>query len=300
MESKRASRTAEYMALYRAMESARPRGKRLFTDPFAIYFLRPSLRRAAVLCRIPFFAVVVAWYADRRAPGARTSAIARTRLIDDVVSRALADGFRQVVILGAGFDCRLYRLSGIDRIAAFEVDHPATLGAKLSRLRILMPKLPGNVRYVEIDFNRQNLAEVLDRNEFDRGQPTIFVWEGVTNYLSGEGVDAVLRYVGGCAPGTRVVFTYVHRDAIDGSARFADATRIISNVAELGERWSFGFVPEELPSYLRERGLRLDRDDDARQYRCAYFGKTADSMNGYDFYHVAVASVPGRIRAGPD
>jgi O-methyltransferase involved in polyketide biosynthesis len=87
MEPNTASRTAEYMAFYRAMESARPRRKRLFTDPFAIHFLRPSLRRAAVLSRIPYLAAAVAWYADRHAPGARTSAIARTRLIDDVVSQ---------------------------------------------------------------------------------------------------------------------------------------------------------------------------------------------------------------------
>jgi len=295
MESEGASRTAEYMALYRAMESARPRGSRLFTDPFAIHFLRPSLRRAAVLCRVPFLAVAVAWYADRRAPGARTSAIARTRLIDDVVSQALTEGIRQVVILGAGFDCRLYRLSGIDRVAAFEVDHPATLGAKLSRLRNVIRRLPGNVRYVEIDFDRQNLTEALEQRGFDRGQPSIFVWEGVTNYLSAMAVDAVLCYVAGCAAGTRVAFTYVHRGAIDGSARFPDAARIISNVAELGEPWTFGFVPEELPSYLRERGLQLDRDDDARQYRQQYFGRAAESMNGYDFYHVAVVTVPGRI-----
>ena len=65
-----------------------------------------------------------------------------------------------------------------------------------------MPELPGSVRYVAIDFNRQNLAEVLDRNEFNRGQPTIFVWEGVTNYLSSEAMDAVLRYVG-AAPQAR-------------------------------------------------------------------------------------------------
>jgi len=296
MESERASRTAEYMALYRAMESARPRRRRLFTDPFAIHFLRASLRRAAVLCRIPFFAVAVAWYADRRAPGARTSAIARTRFIDDVVSEALKDGIRQVVILGAGFDCRLYRLSGIDRVAGFEVDHPATLAVKLSRLQNVLRKLPGNVRYVEIDFRHQKLGEELEQRGFERGQPSIIVWEGVTNYLSAEGVNAVLSYVAGCAAGTRMAFTYVHRGAMDGSAKFPDAPKIIDNVAKLGEPWTFGFVPEELPSYLRERGLQLDRDDDARQYRRAYFGRAAESMNGYDFYHVAVVRVGGRIR----
>jgi len=295
MESARVSRTAEYVALYRAMESARPCGRRLFTDPFAIHFLRPALRRAAVLCRVPLFAVAVAWYADRRAPGARTSAIARTRLIDDVVFQALTDGIRQVVILGAGFDCRLYRLTGIDRVVGFEVDHPATLAAKLSRLQHVIRNLPGNVRYVEIDFDRQNLAEALEPKGFDRGQPSIFVWEGVTNYLSAEAVNAVLCYVAGCAAGTRAAFTYVHRGAIDGSTSFPDSARTRSNVAKLGEPWTFGFVPEELPSYLRNRGLQLDRDDDARQYRREYFGRAAESMKGYDFYHVAVVRVPGRI-----
>jgi len=294
MEPNRASRTAEYMALYRAMESARPRSRRLFTDPLAMHFLRPSLRRAAVLCRVPLFAAAVAWYADRQAPGARTSAIARTRLIDDIMSQALTDGIRQVVILGAGFDCRLYRLSSIDCVVAFEVDHPATLAAKLSRLRSVIREFPGNVRFVEMDFDRQSLAEALEKKGFDRGQPTIFVWEGVTNYLGSAAVDIVLRYVAGCAAGTLLAFTYVHRGALDGSGRFADAARMVRNVAELGEPWIFGFIPEELPSYLHERGLRLDRDGDARQYRRAYFGEAAESMNGYDFYHVAVASVPAK------
>jgi methyltransferase (TIGR00027 family) len=204
MESTTASRTAEYMALCRAMESARARGKRLFTDRFAIHFLRLSLRGVALLCKAPFFAEAIAWYADRRVPGARTSAIARTRLIDDVLLQALTDGIRQVVILGAGFDCRFYRLAGIDRVIGFEVDHPATLAEKLLRLQDITRELPGNVRYVEIDFDRQDLAEAVERSGFDRGQPSIFVWEGVTNYLSGEAVDAVLRYVSGCASGTVV------------------------------------------------------------------------------------------------
>jgi len=155
MEPNTASRTAEYMAFYRAIESSRPRGKRLFCDPFAIHVLRPSLRRAVVLSRIPCLAAAVAWYADRQAPGARTSAIARTRLIDDVVLQALRDGIPQVVILGAGFDCRVYRLSDISSVAAFEVDHPATVAAKLSRLRSLIGKLPAKVRFVEIDFDRK-------------------------------------------------------------------------------------------------------------------------------------------------
>jgi methyltransferase (TIGR00027 family) len=244
-----------------------------------------------MVSRIPYLGAAIARYADRRAPGARTSAIARTRLIDDTVSEALREGKPQVVILGAGFDCRIYRLSGMSSVTAFEVDHPATVAAKRSRLSRLIARLPPNVHFVEIDFSRQGLAEVLHRAGFDSGRSTLFVREGVTNYLTAKAVDAVLRCVASCADGSRVVFTYVHGGALDGSGRFPDAFKIVNNVARLGEPWTFGLIPEELPSYLGDRGLRLDRDDGARHYRSTYFGKAAESMNGYDFYHVAVARV---------
>lgn len=282
------------MALYRAIESARPQSKRLFTDSFAIHFLRTSLQPIAALCRISGLHAAVAWYADHRAPGARTSAIARTRLIDDLVCQALRNGIRQVVILGAGFDCRLYRLPQLGSATAFEVDSPAMVTVKTSRLRALVREWPANVRLVDIDFERQHLAERLRVAGFDREQPTMFVWEGVTNYLTASAVDAVLRYVAACGDGSRLVFTYVHRDALDGSGRFPDANKIVSNVEKLGEPWIFGLTPEELPSFLRSRGLLLIQDHGAREYRRTYFGTAGESMRGYEFYHVALASVPER------
>src|SRR5208283_3347650 len=106
------SRTAEYMAFFRACESVRPPSERLFVDPFAAHFVSPSLRGAVRLAGIPVLGALVRWYMDRRAEGARTSAIARTRLIDDAVCQALRDNIRQIVVLGAGFDCRAYRLRG--------------------------------------------------------------------------------------------------------------------------------------------------------------------------------------------
>jgi Leucine carboxyl methyltransferase len=62
-------------------------------------------------------------------PGPRASAVARTRLIDDLVSDARA-WIGQLVLLGAGFDARAYRLSGLEQVSVFEVDHPATQQAK--------------------------------------------------------------------------------------------------------------------------------------------------------------------------
>ena len=286
------SRTAEYMAFFRACESVRPEGRRLFVDPFAAHFVRPSLRAAAWLSRIRLLGGVVDWIADRRLPGARTSAIARTRLIDEALSRALRENLRQIVILGAGFDCRAYRLPGIQAAEVFEVDHPCTLAWKLARLRQALATVPGNVRFVEMDFDRQSLPRMLAEAGFDSALPAMFLWEGVTNYLSFGAVDSVLRYVSSCPAGSQLIFTYVHAGVLDGSVHFDGGAEIVRDVAHLGEPWTFGLDPAAVPEFLRERGLLLDRDAGAREYRSQYYGTAGRNMKGYDFYHVVLAHVP--------
>ncbi len=144
MRRSRSSATAEFMALFRAQESARPDHRRLFNDLFAVSFLSPRLRPASVLFRIPFVRFLLARWMDARWPGARTSAVARTRLIDDWASAAADAGMRQAVILGAGFDCRAWRLSAFRDLPILEVDHPATSAGKRRRIGEL--GLPTEIR----------------------------------------------------------------------------------------------------------------------------------------------------------
>lgn len=290
-----ASRTAEYMAFFRALESARPAHHRLFVDPYALHFLRPPLREAVGLSRFPVLGALLYWHIDYRAPGARTSAIARTRLIDELWSRALQDGIRQIVILGAGFDSRAYRVPESRSAIVFEVDHPVTLYAKRQRLSQVMPVMPRNVRFVDIDFNQQSLPVALAEAGFDSSLPALFLWEGVTNYLTRDAVDSTLRYVGTQPPGSRVVFTYVDRGVLDGSVHFEGAPDLLRAVARLGEPWTFGLCPAEVPDFLRERGLELDHDAGAREYRAQYLGPGGQKAKGYEFYHVAVAHVPEKV-----
>jgi methyltransferase (TIGR00027 family) len=294
MKSQQVSRTAEHMAFFRALESARPVRQRLFEDPFAIHFLCPALRRAVTFSKVPILGALVPWYADHRIPGARTSGVARTSLIDELLCRALQSRIRQLVILGAGFDCRAYRIPGIRHSRVFEVDHPATQAAKLAKLRRLLPQLPEDVHFVPMDFDRQSLSNALDRFGFDSRCPTAFLWEGVTNYLTTDGVDSVLRYVAGCAPDSLLIFTYVHRGALDGSGLFADAPKLLAELKELGEPWTFGLDPERLLVHLRARGLELEQDYSAREYRGRYYGPPGKRLKGYHFYQVAIAGVPPR------
>ena len=293
MKGGHASRTAEYMALFRALESSRrPARTRLFEDAFAYQFLRRSLRAVVWLSRLPLGSSPVAWFIDWRWPGARASGVARTRLIDDAVVDALREGAEQVVILGAGFDCRAYRIPGIERTRVFEVDRPATLAAKRERLERMLGALPDHVAFVEIDFNRQGLADVIEGAGFAVRARTFFVWEGVTNYLAGEAVDATLRYLASIgAPGSRIIFTYIHPTVLRDPAAFAGARKSASVVERVGERWTFGIDPATLSTYLAERGLALINDVGSLEYRARYMKPSGPHMTGYEFYRAALAEI---------
>src|SRR5262245_11500096 len=99
-----ASRQAQFVAFYRALETVEGRRPPLFRDPFASLFLDSPLARTVKAARLPGVHTIVEHYADRRAPGARTSAIGRTKIIDDVLRDAAATDINQFVMLGAGFD----------------------------------------------------------------------------------------------------------------------------------------------------------------------------------------------------
>jgi methyltransferase (TIGR00027 family) len=88
---------------------------------------------------------------DRIAKGVVGFIIARERYIDDYLITCLQQGFNQIVILGAGFDTRAYRINGIDKTKVFEVEHPATQMVKLEKLQKIIAPLPDRVTFVPVD-----------------------------------------------------------------------------------------------------------------------------------------------------
>ncbi len=282
------------MALFRAMESLRSPGKRLFEDPFAHRFLRPSLYLVILLSHVPFLASIIRTLIDFTWAGARSSGIARTRFIDDLLRESLAEGVEQIVILGAGFDSRAYRISGMEQISVFEVDHPATQEIKKRIMSRALPLIPPFVRFVQTDFNDREFEGLMTFRGPDLARRTFFIWEGVTNYLDERAVDSMLRWISRSAPGSRVVFTYVDKRVLEHPEEFTDTERLFRTLQNSGEPWTFGLNPSLIKGYLAERGLQLLEDLGAHEYRGRYFGKKAGRMRGYEFYRVAVAIVsPG-------
>lgn len=276
-----ASRTAEYVALFRAIESARPPAERSFDDPYAIGFLDPGLKSVAVAARVPGLRRLLPRIIDWKYPGARPSAVVRTGMIDGAVSEAFGLGAEQLAILGAGYDTRAIRLPAAIGKPAYELDQPETQERKAARLIGMNGALPGNVVFVPFNLEDEDVGGPLERGGFKPGLKTAVVWEGVLSYLTPEAVDATLAWVvAACAPGSRLVFTYVD------VSLFADGAEDLpwkSAVAKVGEPFRYGLDHTTLDGFLDARGLKQIWDI-----------STAEAIgddSAPDFYRVALAEV---------
>jgi len=194
--------TAAAIARVRAEENALPPEQRLFEDPWAHLFLGGPAGDAATALfdQFPFFR-----------PGVRL----RTRFIDDVVRTALADGFRELVILGAGFDCRSLRMSEIAsaRGRVYEVDFATQLHKKRTALEGAGVTLPPFIHFVPCDFRASDFEVALSRDlsaaGFAPAGRTLFIWEGVISYLEDADIARCLRWMAGTGgSGARLVFNY--------------------------------------------------------------------------------------------
>jgi len=300
MRAHRPSRTAEHNALFRAIESSRPPQERIINDPIAFHFLDVPFRLTAFLSRSRAGRALLCRYIDYRWPGSRTSLIARTRWIDDYLTAAVASGVRQIVLLGAGFDSRPYRLPGADCVEFFEVDHPSTSVIKRNHVNRALGTLPTSVKYVPVDFQCQSVQRALEESGFDATGRSLFLWEGVSNYLTEESVRATLSFLSGLSPGTQLVFTYVDEAVIRDPSAFRGGREVQGTFAKLDEPWTFGIRPDHAGVFFSECGLCLDSDLCAPEYRRLYY-RDSERIKGYEFYHLVTAHVPGceiRLHAG--
>jgi methyltransferase (TIGR00027 family) len=287
------SRTAALVTLYRAIESSRPPATRLFDDPFAPLFLGWRFRTALRLSRLPVIGPAMPWsLVDGHWSGPRGTVAVRTRYIDDLLGEALRQGVKQVVILGAGFDCRAYRIREIAQSRVFEADHPATQAQKKEIVSRRLGSLPSHVTYVPIDFTTGTLDAVMPAAGYRGDLRTFFICEGVTHYLPADTVDAVFRYVGRSAARSQLVFTYIHRGMLDGSSQFVGADNTLATVRRAGEPYTFGFDPGDLSRYLAARSLALVDDVGSDVYRERYLtprGRGGEPLSEYQ--RAALANV---------
>ncbi len=194
------SLTAEAVCLARAIEGLRPPEARVVDDPYARLFLYPPTRAALDAAARTGAGIELARTLPTPEPVALITA--RHRWIDDALLAAL-DGIEQVVVLGAGFDSRAWRLAGpLAGRPVLEVDHPATAARKQALALRAGLKLPFRL---QADLAREPLADALARARLAAGRPTFVIWEGVSMYLDRADAVATLRALAGwVGPGSAI------------------------------------------------------------------------------------------------
>lgn len=252
MESTQAaSQTAMLIASLRALscyeKDSRIRGNDTLAEIFLPDDKRASLRDSAVRSGIR----------QMIPAGLYAYVIARTAWFDQLLLHHLQKGTKQIVILGAGFDSRAVRFStALKNSVVYELDRAATQDAKLRIYQQNHIVIPENAHNIPVDFEQNNWMSSLIDAGFQRKIDSLFIWEGVTFYLSPQAVSGTLSQIAECmCDGSELSFDYQHieenRDLID------------SEITE--ERIRFGMNHCMMYSYLRAFGLNLEEDVDSEK-----------------------------------
>jgi methyltransferase (TIGR00027 family) len=200
------------------------------------------------------------WYSALRRHPSYGNVILRARYTEDALERAVAEGVRQYVIVGAGLDSfALRRPSWAAELEVFEVDHPATQRFKRQRLGEAGEREPPELHFIAADLGEVTLDRALAGSTFDPSSPTFFAWLGVTPYLTREANLSTLAAIArvGRGDGSELVFSYLDQRVFDRGDWPERALRVREAVAAAGEPWVSGFEPAELDGLLGGVGFEL-------------------------------------------
>jgi methyltransferase (TIGR00027 family) len=259
MQSGQASRTSILVAAARALGARDPDPAVRNPDYLAARLIGPVERQ--LIAAHPMSAALDEDYATAREKpeigGITNMLLARTRFIDEHLEKAVANGARQVVILGAGLDSRAYRFRDLlEGCAIFEVDYAATQQFKQQRLGEIAVEIPPNITYVEIDFQHETLGGALSRAGYRGDEKTFFIWEGVSMYLHEDRVRETLRFIAQSRSGSSLVMDFAGQLLIGFLDRFPELPQH-AHTTRWGEPWFFG-VPDHLEhEFFSECGLQM-------------------------------------------
>ena len=270
-----------------------PKEKRLFEDPYSEKLLTPFYKFFIVLMRSPKIFDFFMKSREKSTPGLMGWMLCRFRYIDDVLKDSIAKKkIETVVNLGAGMDCRAYYIPGIESIRYFEVDHPSVIKQKKAKMGKILGKLPDHVIFVPIDFEKQSLDTELKKAGYNLTSKTLFISEGVTQYISKEANDSTLKYVAQAAPGSKIVFTYILKSFIDGKD-IHDGIKVMYKYMRKKNNplWIYGLEPADMSDYLSKHSLSLIEDIGSEEMEERYMKLVDLDLKVFEIERMALAEV---------
>lgn len=194
----------------------------------------------------------------------------------------------QYVICGAGMDTFAFRNEN-RAIRVFEIDHPDTQRYKLGKIARLQWNIPENVRFVPVDFLRDDMAEKLREAGFDPAAPSFFALLGVTYYLPPAAFEETLGKIGSLSSaGSKLVFDFPDETTLREDA--PERVRILAGItAALGERMQHGYPFEEVRGALVRQGFIVDDHATPPKIQRRFFEGRSDGKTAYENIHIVLA-----------
>ncbi|HEX3838070.1 MAG TPA: class I SAM-dependent methyltransferase [Steroidobacteraceae bacterium] len=238
---------------------------RVFEDPAALTILGSKTTGAIRAAERRFN--------NRYARYLRAFLVARSRLAEEALTEAVARGVRQYVLLGAGLDTFAYRNPhAAGGLRVFEVDHPATQEWKRQLVSHARLKSQGSLIYVPVNFEREQLADRLIANGFQRDEPAFFSWLGVTMYLTQDAILQTLRFVAQpMVSRSGIVFDYLTLPPPWDLLRRWGLKVLKRRIAAAGEPWRTFFEPAALHADLTRLGFATIRDFGPDEINARFF-----------------------------
>ena len=270
----RGSRTAEIVAVSRARHLLRHGGPRVFEDRYAIHFVGRRWHRVigSRLLDALFAKVLV-----RKLMPITTQHLTRARFAEECLEEAVRRGVTQYVILGSGFDSFAFRRPDLG-LTVFEVDLAATMELKRERMAAAGMAPPDSLRFVPIDFEKDDLRSALVGAGLDTDTASFFNWMGVSYYLTESAILANLdRMAGIGGPGAEVVLDYLVADECVPAEDRALFDAMMKFVGKRGEPMISRFDPASAAAVLNPRGLwDVVRNESPAEHRRRYLGERTD------------------------
>ena len=152
------------------------------------------------------------------------------------------------------------------------MDHPDTQRVKIEKLKKKFGNLPDHVTFISVDFGKEKLPEKLFENGYDRKLKALFIWEGVTYYITADAVDDTLAFMAcNSGRGSSIIFDYLPPSVAEENSESKEAKAVRRSVERSGEPLISGLEKETIEEFLSKRGFCQVENVNSSSFKGAYF-----------------------------
>lgn len=262
--------TACGTAFFRASENLMDESVRIVSDEYAQYLLPYKYRLFLHCMRNKRFYNKMMELRQKMTPGIYGNIICRTRYIDDCIIQNVNNGIKSIVNLGAGLDTRPVRLNFLRDVPYYEIDQTDVIVYKQKTIEKNNLLHLYNTYYISMDFETSNLRKALSDAGYNFIGPTLFIMEGVTQYISKEAFQDNLSMITSAPKGSVFVFSYVPTETFSQFERNSSDHLLLRQFKKAGIRRLTSYLTSEIDNILTRFRFSVIENIGSAEYHTRY------------------------------